>query len=212
MPSRRRPQPQAQADPALPPAGVLLVDDDGARVYCHVCGTGWRNLAAHVKHRHGLSAEAYRERYGLARGQPLRAPALLAQYRAAALARGLGDLGRAVLATQRHETGRPPGQPTRLATRIAASADRVGRQLGPLPPVARAIQAGERPRRPPRERRGRARGERAGGAKLTAEQVVAIRRRYAAGGVTQRTLAQEYGVSCALIAKIVQGHVWRHLE
>jgi hypothetical protein len=55
----------------------------------------------------------------------------------------------------------------------------------------------------------RAHGERAGGAKLTDEKVRAIRQRYAAGGVTHRGLAKEYGVSQSLIQGIVLGKTWR---
>jgi hypothetical protein len=54
-----------------------------------------------------------------------------------------------------------------------------------------------------------ARGERVGTAKLTAVQVAAIRERYAAGGVSTRTLAAEYGVSRTLLKLIVRGEVWR---
>lgn len=45
--------------------------------------------------------------------------------------------------------------------------------------------------------------------RLTREQVAAIRARYAAGGVSQRTLAQEYGVSRSTIADIVAGRIWK---
>lgn len=54
-------------------------------------------------------------------------------------------------------------------------------------------------------------GERNAYHKLTDIQVVAIRRRYAAGGVYQRELADEYGVHRVLISLIVRGKVWQHV-
>ena len=47
------------------------------------------------------------------------------------------------------------------------------------------------------------------GAKLTAEQVADIRRRHAAGGVSCRALAREYGVHHSQISAIVRGKAWR---
>lgn len=44
--------------------------------------------------------------------------------------------------------------------------------------------------------------------KLTSEVVGEIRRRYAAGGVSQRVLAREYGVSQQNISGIVAGYFW----
>lgn len=51
-------------------------------------------------------------------------------------------------------------------------------------------------------------GERHGRAKLTREQVDAIRTRYAAGGVTQEQLGHEYGISGAHVCGIVKGRFW----
>lgn len=56
------------------------------------------------------------------------------------------------------------------------------------------------------------RGEKHGRAKLTEAQVKEIRRRYAAGGVSQITLAAEYGVNQTLIGFIVRRVVWTHLD
>jgi hypothetical protein len=52
-------------------------------------------------------------------------------------------------------------------------------------------------------------GEQHGQAKLTAAQVREIRTRYAAGGVTQQELGEEYGVLQASISKIVLRKKWR---
>jgi len=48
-------------------------------------------------------------------------------------------------------------------------------------------------------------------AKLVPEQVLEIRRRYAAGVDTQGSLAREYGVSQPTIGAVVHRRSWRHL-
>ena len=53
-------------------------------------------------------------------------------------------------------------------------------------------------------------GERAGGVKLTAEQVRNIRS-LAARGVLQKDLAQRYGVTKQTVSKIVKGERWAHV-
>ena len=55
-------------------------------------------------------------------------------------------------------------------------------------------------------------GERHGRAKIIEAQVVELRRRYAAGGVTQRVLAEELGITPRAVALIVRGQRWRHVE
>jgi len=57
----------------------------------------------------------------------------------------------------------------------------------------------------------RPRGERNAQARLTAEQVREIRRRYAEGGVSHRQLARENSVTQRTISNIVRGEIWRHL-
>lgn len=56
------------------------------------------------------------------------------------------------------------------------------------------------------------RGETHGRAKLTEKQVVEIRQRYTGAYGEQTALAKEYGVSQALIGKIVRAEVWTHME
>ena len=51
-------------------------------------------------------------------------------------------------------------------------------------------------------------GERAPNAKLTQSQVDDIRKRYAAGGVYQRELAEEYGVNDPEISRIITHKRW----
>lgn len=55
------------------------------------------------------------------------------------------------------------------------------------------------------------RGQDHGRAKLTDEQVLEIRRRYAVGDVSQRALATQYGVNQTLIGFIVRRVVWTHI-
>ena len=54
-------------------------------------------------------------------------------------------------------------------------------------------------------------GERNGRAKVTAEQVREIRRRYAAGGTTHQALADEYGVTKTNIRFIIKRVSWAHV-
>ena len=54
-------------------------------------------------------------------------------------------------------------------------------------------------------------GEQVGTAVLSADEVAAIRRRYATGLITQKALAHEFGVSRAQMCRIVHGQRWAHL-
>ena len=63
-----------------------------------------------------------------------------------------------------------------------------------------------------RDERGRAAlGMKHGKAKLTDSDVLDIRRRYAAGGETHRSLASEYGVDHKVIGKLIRRITWKHL-
>lgn len=55
------------------------------------------------------------------------------------------------------------------------------------------------------------RGEDHGGAKLTEEQVLAIRAEYSTGRVTQKQLAKKFGVNPANIGSIIRRVTWRHI-
>jgi hypothetical protein len=48
-------------------------------------------------------------------------------------------------------------------------------------------------------------------AKLTEEQVLAIRHRYRRRIVTQRALATEYGVTQTLVGMIIRRKIWTHI-
>jgi predicted transcriptional regulator len=118
---RPAPTPKPQSDASLPPRGAVSFSSDGTQVQCHVCGRWLGALNAHLR-THGLDAAAYKELYELARTASLWPPALKAKQREAALARGLGEIGRAALPA----ASRPRGQQARLGVRIAASAARTG--------------------------------------------------------------------------------------
>ena len=61
-------------------------------------------------------------------------------------------------------------------------------------------------------RKGRmARGERHHNAKLSKSQVLEIREQYASGNTSTIILAAKYGVSQALVAKIVRRKRWKHI-
>lgn len=54
-------------------------------------------------------------------------------------------------------------------------------------------------------------GEDHGMSKLTDAEVLDIRARYATGQITQRALAEEYGVHFSLISLIIRRKIWTHL-
>lgn len=54
------------------------------------------------------------------------------------------------------------------------------------------------------------RGERSGQARFTEAQVASIRARYAAGGVTQRELAREFGVTQTAVFYVLKRRNWSH--
>lgn len=56
-----------------------------------------------------------------------------------------------------------------------------------------------------------ARGDEHGCAKLTTDKVIAIRACYAAGGISHRRLAAQFGMSRPAISEIIRRKTWRHL-
>lgn len=54
-------------------------------------------------------------------------------------------------------------------------------------------------------------GEQCHAAKLTAAIVTEIRARYAAGNVTHKTLAAEYGITQSNVSMIIHRQTWTHL-
>jgi ribosome-binding protein aMBF1 (putative translation factor) len=63
-----------------------------------------------------------------------------------------------------------------------------------------------------RERTGDQKGEHNPGARLTADLVREIRRRYAEGNIQQKDLAREYNIARGQISQIITGKAWRHIE
>lgn len=58
-------------------------------------------------------------------------------------------------------------------------------------------------------KRRQVRGESHGGARLTIEDVVAIRSRYASGDVTQAELGQVFGISHQQVSRIIRREKWK---
>jgi hypothetical protein len=56
-----------------------------------------------------------------------------------------------------------------------------------------------------------AKGEKIGNAKLQDFHIREIRHAYAAGGVTHRNLADEFGVSRSVISNIINNKAWKHI-
>jgi hypothetical protein len=76
----------------------------------------------------------------------------------------------------------------------------------PLERRARGDASGSR-----RHSESRHRGETSPSARLTSADVLSIRQRHVAGGVTYHELLKEFGVHEGTIGRIVRGETWRHL-
>jgi hypothetical protein len=63
-----------------------------------------------------------------------------------------------------------------------------------------------------RHRGGAPHGERNALAKLTTDKVREIRRRYALGGIRQKDLAREFGITQGTLGKVVRRELWAHVE
>lgn len=57
-----------------------------------------------------------------------------------------------------------------------------------------------------------ARGERVGGAKLTAAMVTRMREMYASGAYTQTELAKRFGIKRETAGRVLRGESWQHVE
>jgi hypothetical protein len=55
------------------------------------------------------------------------------------------------------------------------------------------------------------RGEQVWRAKLTDTQIIEIRARWNVGGIRQKELAEEYGVSRGTMSEVISGKLWKHL-
>jgi|GEM_PF-4998228 len=122
---RPRPNPQGQANGALPPYGIMIFDDDGERVQCHACGRFLRAMNRHLK-THNLNADSYKATYGLARTLSLLPPQTQAAYRQRALDLNLG----AALAPWAGKATQPKMRSWRLGSRIKESKAKQGTYQG----------------------------------------------------------------------------------
>jgi len=75
-------QPEVWEGPIYGEVGVL--ETDGTRAECHICGRWYRLLGGHVFQAHGLWADTYRRLFGLRQRTGLAGEALRAQHRRAA--------------------------------------------------------------------------------------------------------------------------------
>ena len=148
MPSKRRnPQPIPQEGrPQLPPLGILIADDDGERLQCHVCGAFWRGLVYHVRQSHYLDAATYRETYGLNRTAVLVSPALQASLRIIHAARldAIRPDGRIMDYITIEDVRAISGQPRRLQMRLKRSADAQAQPRRPKRPRPAPMPVAER--------------------------------------------------------------------
>ena len=127
----------------------------------------------------------------------------------------------------RHEHGY--GRLKETGTRATVYAHRLSYELhhGPIPPdhhvchrcdnppcvnPAHLFAGTDRDNHADRDAKNRVRhGERHANAKLTADKARVIRALYAAGGVSQRKIAQLYGVSHQTISELLRGENWRRV-
>lgn len=98
-----------------------------------------------------------------------------------------------------HCDNRPCCRPDHLFTGTNADnvRDRHAKGRSVVPPQPRTEQ--------------RPRGERVAGARLTAVEVAEIRRRHSQGGVSQRSLADEFRVDYSTLSLIIRRRTWRHV-
>jgi hypothetical protein len=122
--------------------------------------------------------------------------------------------------THPETTARGNANGARLHPELLAWGERHGRHTRPAA-TARGERHGwhTKPESRPRGDRNGARlhpetrqGERNGRAKLTAAQVVELRRRHDQEGISNAELARQFGVSKTLARLIVNGAIWQHLS
>jgi hypothetical protein len=103
-------------------------------------------------------------------------------------------------------TLRGDAHPFRLHPELTARGDRNGSRKYP----ERLKRGNENPRNVYYDRYPK--GEQFHTAKLTADLVREIRRRYAAGEGSQRVLAAEYGIALSSLRQVVVRLSWKHVE
>jgi predicted transcriptional regulator len=75
---------QMSSEPAVPIAQSLLNE----RIYCLGCGEGFRTLTRHLKIRHSLTEQQYREKWQLPNAYPMQATTYLRERAVTARANG----------------------------------------------------------------------------------------------------------------------------
>ena len=133
-------------------APVGEVVPDGGLVICHLCGRSLRSVSAHIR-VHGWTAGAYREAFGLERGQPLEGPATRKRRAAVFTSR----LAWEPAVRDGSAAGRERARSGQLARDAAAAArgrpfpqqrrEKAVRVLGAIPPEAIANSNRQRARR-----------------------------------------------------------------
>lgn len=121
---RPSPSPVGQGE-GLPPLGQVITSEDGMTVQCHICGGWFKSLPSHIRLAHEITAADYKEEFELARGKSLWSPHYQEVQRQAALARNLGEAGRAQL-LKIGPNPREKGVKNRLSSKIKYSAAKQG--------------------------------------------------------------------------------------
>jgi hypothetical protein len=106
--------------------GVLAYDNIDDKVQCHVCGKWFIYLAPHLRWKHNLTVDEYREDFGLNRRQPLCAEGLSEKHRRHFVEAGL--VGKH-LVFNLSELFSHKGQKERLQAKLNMSRTRTGRPI-----------------------------------------------------------------------------------
>ena len=118
--------------------GVLA--SDGEKVQCHLCGEWFVSLALHVRQIHDLTADEYREEFGLMRGTPLmgdgmreqRRRKLEAQVESGNLRRNPDAIANATTEQRREWSTRPKALEERKTPQFAEKQRKAAREIGKI--------------------------------------------------------------------------------
>lgn len=81
----------APIEPPKEPAVTIRKSVTAEQITCLDCGKGFKSLKRHLRTEHDLSADAYREKWGLKVDYPMVAPAYAERRSALAVSMGLGQ-------------------------------------------------------------------------------------------------------------------------
>lgn len=183
----------------LPFATPGILEDDGERVRCGVCGRWFRSLGMHARSAHGVAAADYRMLAGLNKGTALVSAASAERYRAAGGAR-LDAIRPAVNpvmtadADQRRAWGAGPRAAQMRREASARETDRFAR--APKPRRRGAARQPTEPRTADHAARISAGHRRRLGAEAIAE-LVALK-----GVISQSEATRRFHVGCRLVRKL----------